>query len=141
MSASPIRTQRTGGVSGATWAALAGLLVVPVMALSRLAPGIDWRLLAGVPLAVSFFTWLACWSDKRRAEAGAWRIPEATLHLGELAGGWPGAFLAQRQFRHKTAKISYQAVFWLIVLLHEFMALDFVLGWKLTKGLGQLFKA
>lgn len=117
------------------------LLVAPVIALSRLAPAIDWRILAGVPVAVSFFTWLAYWSDKRRAEAGEWRIPEATLHLGELLGGWPGAFLAQRQFRHKTAKVSYQIVFWLTVLVHQFVAVDFLLGWKLTKGLVQLFKS
>jgi uncharacterized membrane protein YsdA (DUF1294 family) len=120
---------------------LAVLLVAPVIALSRLAPAIDWRILAGVPVAVSFFTWLAYWSDKRRAEAGEWRIPEATLHLGELLGGWPGAFLAQRQLRHKTAKVSYQIVFWLIVLVHQFVAVDFLLGWKLTKGLVQLFKS
>ena len=105
------------------------------MALGRLGPGIDWRLLAGGVLAMSFFTWLSYWSDKRRAEAGEWRVPEATLHGFELLGGWPGAFLAQRQFRHKTAKISYQVVFCLIVLLHEYVALDFLLGWKLTRAL------
>ncbi len=93
-----------------------------------------------MPLAISLFTWLAYRSDKRRAEAGQWRISEAALHFGELAGGWPGALLAQRQFRHKTAKLSFQVVFWLIVLLHQFVALDFLLGWKLAKGLMQLFR-
>ena len=33
-------------------------------------------------------------------------------------GGWPGAFLAQRQFRHKTQKVSFRIVFWITVILH-----------------------
>ena len=36
----------------------------------------------------------------------------------ELLGGWPGALLGQRRFRHKTRKRSYQLVFWLIGALH-----------------------
>jgi len=41
-----------------------------------------------------------------------------------LLGGWPGALLAQQRFRHKTRKLSYQAVFWLIVLLHQVFWID-----------------
>jgi uncharacterized membrane protein YsdA (DUF1294 family) len=139
MSAQPIWSQRDGRLDGSAFAGLLILLVLPAIALSRLAPAIDWRILVGVPFAVSLFTYLSYRSDKRRAEAGEWRIPEATLHLAELAGGWPGAFLAQRSYRHKTAKLSFQIVFWLIVLLHQFVALDFLLGWKLTKGVLALF--
>lgn len=53
--------------------------------------------------------------DKARAQQGAWRISEDTLHLLELVGGWPGALLAQEYQRHKTVKSSYQLVFWFIV--------------------------
>lgn len=56
--------------------------------------------------------------DKLRAIRGNWRIPESSLHLVEAAGGWPGAYIAQQMMRHKTVKTSYQATFWLIVLLH-----------------------
>ena len=42
--------------------------------------------------------------DKRRAEAGAWRIRESTLIGVAMAGGWIGAKAAQRYFRHKTRK-------------------------------------
>ena len=56
--------------------------------------------------------------DKRRAIKGGSRVPERTLHLGELLGGWPGALLAQKMFRHKTQKASFRRVFWLIVVLH-----------------------
>jgi uncharacterized membrane protein YsdA (DUF1294 family) len=140
MSAQPGSARRRAGLDAGTFGWLLVLLAMPAVALSRLEPRIGWSLLAGVPLAVSLFTWLAYWADKRRAETGKWRIPEATLHVGELLGGWPGAFLAQRQFRHKTAKVSYQIAFWLIVLLHQFLALDFLLGWKLTANLVHVFE-
>lgn len=56
--------------------------------------------------------------DKEKAGRGEWRTTESFLHLLELAGGWPGGLLGQQLFRHKTRKVSYQAVFWLIVTLH-----------------------
>jgi len=45
-------------------------------------------------------------------------VSERTLHLFELAGGWPGALIGQQLFRHKRSKGSYMRVFWVIVLLH-----------------------
>ncbi|GAA4863066.1 cold shock and DUF1294 domain-containing protein [Luteimonas vadosa] len=63
--------------------------------------------------AVSFF---AYGLDKAAAgRRGVSRIPEATLHLMDLLGGWPGALVAQQLARHKTVKASFQAVFWLTV--------------------------
>lgn len=56
--------------------------------------------------------------DKQRAVRGQWRTREATLQLIALFGGWPGAWLAQRVFRHKTSKSSFMIVFWAIVALH-----------------------
>ncbi|HSH15989.1 MAG TPA: DUF1294 domain-containing protein [Verrucomicrobiae bacterium] len=52
------------------------------------------------------------------------RVSEANLHLLELLGGWPAALLAQRRLRHKCSKGSYQFMFWLIVLGHQFVAGD-----------------
>jgi len=54
------------------------------------------------------------------------RIDAAHLRM---LGGWPGAFLAQRVFRHKTSKLSYQVVFWAIVLVYQLVALDYLTGW------------
>jgi len=116
------------------------MLIVPGYALSQRAAAIDWRLLAGVPLVLSAITFFAYRSDKRRAEAEAWRIPESTLHLLAVLGGWPGAFLAQRLFRHKTAKSSFQFVFWVVVLTHEFMAVDSLWDWRLTKDLVRVIR-
>ncbi len=56
--------------------------------------------------------------DKRQARRDGWRIAEARLHLLELLGGWPGALIGQSLFRHKTRKLTYRLVFWLILLLH-----------------------
>ncbi|MFL6533426.1 MAG: DUF1294 domain-containing protein [Pseudomonas sp.] len=69
--------------------------------------------------SVSLVAFLLYWGDKRKARMDAWRTPENVLHAVELAGGWPGALLAQQVFRHKTRKVSFQVVFWFIVLLHQ----------------------
>lgn len=60
--------------------------------------------------------------DKNRAISQQWRIPEFTLHILELLGGWVGGFLAQQFFRHKNKKLSYQLIFWSIVGIH-------MIGW------------
>jgi uncharacterized membrane protein YsdA (DUF1294 family) len=65
--------------------------------------------------------------DKKQAKAQGQRTPEKLLHAVELLGGWPGALVAQQVFRHKTRKVSYQSVFWLVVLLHELFWIDRVL--------------
>jgi len=65
--------------------------------------------------AVAMFLY---WIDKRRARGQAWRIAETTLHVVELLGGWPGAWVGQRIFRHKWHKRSYMLVFWAIVAGH-----------------------
>jgi uncharacterized membrane protein YsdA (DUF1294 family) len=67
---------------------------------------------------MSTVAFAAHWVDKRRARRGDWRIPEATLHLIELLGGWPGAVIAQRVLRHKSRKGSYRVVLWAIVMAH-----------------------
>lgn len=56
--------------------------------------------------------------DKSAARADRRRIPENTLHLVALLGGWPGALLAQGLFRHKSRKRAFQVVFWITVALN-----------------------
>jgi len=73
-----------------------------------------WLVLA-VYAAMSLVTFFAYGLDKRAARLRTWRIPEATLHLLSLLGGWPGALVAQVVFRHKTRKQPFRAVFWLTV--------------------------
>ncbi|MFI8483114.1 DUF1294 domain-containing protein [Pseudomonas sp. NPDC078700] len=91
--------------------------------------GVIWVLLAYLVMSLASF--MQYWSDKAKAMSGAWRIPEGTLHLFELFGGWPGALVAQQCFRHKTRKGSFLAVFWLIVIAHQLFWFDwFVLHGK-----------
>jgi uncharacterized membrane protein YsdA (DUF1294 family) len=69
-------------------------------------------------LGASLIAWFAYWHDKRKAATGRWRTPEETLHVWAVLGGWPGALIAQQLVRHKNRKLSFQVVFWLIVLVH-----------------------
>jgi len=73
---------------------------------------------------MSLLTFFVYWRDKHQARSEGWRTPEKVLHGAELLGGWPGALVAQQVFRHKTRKVSYQALFWLIVLLHQLFWID-----------------
>ncbi len=50
-------------------------------------------------------------ADKSAAVQGRWRVSESALLLLGLAGGWPGAIIAQRVLHHKTKKRSFQAAF------------------------------
>lgn len=108
------------------------LLSAPGVALWRFS-GLDlapW--IGGGWLLVSLITFGAYAWDKHRARAAEWRTPEATLHLWELIGGWPGAYLAQRLLRHKSSKTSYLVVYWFIVAAHQYVAADFLLGWRIA---------
>ncbi|MEB0046751.1 MULTISPECIES: DUF1294 domain-containing protein [unclassified Pseudomonas] len=73
---------------------------------------------------VSVLAFFLYWSDKRKARVDSWRTSEKVLHAVELAGGWPGALLAQQVFRHKTRKVSFQLLFWIVVLLHQVFWID-----------------
>jgi uncharacterized membrane protein YsdA (DUF1294 family)/cold shock CspA family protein len=66
--------------------------------------------------------------DKSAAMNNRWRTQESTLHILELIGGWPGALIAQRMFRHKNRKREFQVVFWLIVTINCGLLL-----WSATK--------
>ena len=66
---------------------------------------------------INISTFLAYGADKRAAIHGDWRVPEAHLHTLEFLGGWIGAYAAQKVFRHKSKKRSYQAMFWFMLVL------------------------
>jgi uncharacterized membrane protein YsdA (DUF1294 family)/cold shock CspA family protein len=77
--------------------------------------------------AVNLLTFVRYWLDKEAARKAERRTPEASLHLLALFGGWPGALLAQRMFRHKSIKRSFQQTYWATVVLH-----CAALAWLLT---------
>jgi uncharacterized membrane protein YsdA (DUF1294 family)/cold shock CspA family protein len=88
-----------------------------------------WTLLISI---IAYFIYAV---DKRRARDNAQREPEKMLHLIELLGGWPGAFIAQRKLRHKSSKGPYLFVFILIIGLHQFIAIDALRGWPFASAL------
>jgi uncharacterized membrane protein YsdA (DUF1294 family)/cold shock CspA family protein len=66
--------------------------------------------------------------DKQAAIDGAWRTRESTLQAAALLGGWPGAVFAQQLLRHKNRKVSFQLVFWLLVVVN--VTAFIVLVWR-----------
>lgn len=77
-----------------------------------------WPWWAWYALAINLVTFFAFALDKARSrKVGARRTPEATLWILMLLGGSIGALLAMNYFRHKTKKLSFQAVTALILAL------------------------
>lgn len=89
---------------------------------------VPWQLLAAYAL-LSMITFAMYGIDKAAAGRGRRRTPEATLLFADLIGGWPGALVAQRLFRHKTKKQPFQAIFWGGVVVNSG-----VLGWLVYTG-------
>jgi uncharacterized membrane protein YsdA (DUF1294 family)/cold shock CspA family protein len=69
-------------------------------------------------VTTSLLTFILYWADKRAAKNETQRTPESTLQLLSLAGGWPGGLFAQRVFRHKSSKKSFQFVYWITVFIN-----------------------
>ncbi|HEY0846407.1 MAG TPA: DUF1294 domain-containing protein [Noviherbaspirillum sp.] len=74
--------------------------------------------LAALYLLTSLATFVAYAFDKSAARNKRRRIPENTLHAFGLAGGWPGALIAQSALRHKSKKMPFRAILWLTAMLH-----------------------
>ncbi|WP_457280988.1 DUF1294 domain-containing protein [Polaromonas sp. P5_D5] len=92
-----------------------------------------WTLPASFVL--NLLTFWVYWADKRAAQTGQWRTPENTLQLLALAGGWPGAWLAQQVLRHKSSKQSFRDIYWLMVFLHALLVWAWLFWPPLRKSL------
>jgi uncharacterized membrane protein YsdA (DUF1294 family) len=71
-----------------------------------------------VYFGLSLLSFLVYADDKLAAIKGRWRTPEKTLHLLDMAGGWPGGLLAQQLLRHKCSKPGFVAEFWITVVVN-----------------------
>ena len=77
-------------------------------------------------IVINLITFFLFGLDKSRSQqAGARRIRERTLWLSMLFGGSLGALLAMHFFRHKTKKISFQAVAAIILTLQIYCLVYF----------------
>lgn len=111
------RRRRTG--AGLEAGARRGVLALAVAALAGGWLLGEWP--GAVPLwyaAMSLVSFLSYRHDKVAAERGRWRTPERSLHLLDLAGGWPGGLLAQQVLRHKSSKPAFRVAFWITVALN-----------------------
>ena len=70
--------------------------------------------------AVNIAAYFLMWQDKQRAIRQQWRIPERTLLLLSLLGGFIGIHLSRQHFRHKTQRwyfsltVIISAILWLV---------------------------
>lgn len=116
--------------SPASWT-MPRLIVLPAFVVLYLVVVRERGFLLVVPLVylgMSLVAFVAYAVDKAAARARRWRTPESTLHLMSLAGGWPGALLAQQLLRHKTSKRSFVVVFWLTVFANVVLLLTWTVG-------------
>lgn len=74
-------------------------------------PVILWFLLANVLTLVIYGV------DKMAARKDWRRVPESTLLVFGVVGGWPSAIVGQQLFRHKTQKQPFKTYFILSVIL------------------------
>ena len=120
MARSRTRSRRGAGAGSQRWRVVLGTVRLAMLAGASLLTLGPWLLWAGL-LGTSLVTVIVYALDKHAAGRGARRTPEATLHLLGIAGGWPGALVAQGLLRHKTAKDSFQTTFWLTVVGNALM--------------------
>ena len=112
---------------------LALLLIIPVQAAVRVSEILPFYVTPTVMCIFSLWVYRTLAYDKKRAQTDQWRVQESTLHFLELLGGWPGSFVAQRRFRHKISKSSYQVTFWIIVIGYQLVAFDYLNNWKYSE--------
>ncbi|MBP8293543.1 MAG: DUF1294 domain-containing protein [Caldilineaceae bacterium] len=110
--AAPAQVRRSDANPYTLFSIVAIGIVVAVGALLYFLFG--WFWLLNYLIAINLAAFGLYGYDKSAAQAGGLRVPERVLHGLELFGGTPGAFIAQRVFHHKTRKVSYRIVFWLI---------------------------
>lgn len=67
---------------------------------------------------LSILTMFLYGKDKANSAIRGWRVPELYFHLLEFLGGWPGALMAQNDFRHKTRVTTYLWILRGIIAIH-----------------------
>lgn len=87
------------------------LLIAAIGSLFTSHPFILWLLLINV-LTLAMYG-----ADKMAARRAMRRVPEATLLVFGLIGGWPGAIIGQQLFRHKTKKQPFKTYFIVSVIV------------------------
>ena len=79
-------------------------------------------------IVLSLITFILYGVDKAQSKTGGWRVPELTLHLLALLGGFPGGWAGRSIFRHKTQKGIF--VFVLLVSALIFIGVSYWLIYR-----------
>jgi uncharacterized membrane protein YsdA (DUF1294 family) len=82
------------------YSALGGVLAVVLFLLLQATT--EWQWYFTWPLSAGVVAFVFYGIDKVLSKANAARVPEATLHMLALAGGFAGALLGMLVFRHKS---------------------------------------
>lgn len=112
---SPAAPERVARRDAYGWLAL--LLFIFLYVYIAMSRGLD-PIFAAVYVVASVVTIAIYALDKYSAIRGGWRVSEMTLLLLGVAGGWPGAIVAQQAIRHKSRKPSFRRAFWATVVLN-----------------------
>ena len=119
------RTARTGPAAARRRAVSRGRgpSLWPLLAFGALYGGVAaWRPLPAWVHALygsaSLFAFAVYAIDKAAAADRRARTSERALHAIALAGGWPGALLAQRLLNHKSSKPAFRTRFAVTVVLN-----------------------
>ncbi len=107
----------TNATEGWTIASTIALLFLMFVGVAVFVGQLHFAVLA-LYLIASAISFLVYRGDKAAAKQNQWRTGEGTLLLLGLLCGWPGAFIAQQLFHHKTKKRSFQIVFWATVVFN-----------------------
>lgn len=84
-----------------------------------------------------FLAWIVGWTlpafamygvDKRQAQQGGWRVPEAVLHGLALIGGVVGAWAGRAFFRHKTRQPVFTFVLMVASIVWAAIAIGVLLA-------------
>ncbi|WP_111893831.1 DUF1294 domain-containing protein [Acinetobacter sp. MB5] len=82
-----------------------------------------------LPLYVLLVNAICYWQymqDKAAAQQNQRRVPEKTLHLLSLLGGWPAAWFAQQKLRHKTQKQPFRQIYFATIVLNIILLCIFI---------------
>jgi len=75
------------------------------------------QIIAGYAITINLIAFFFYGIDKLKAQSGRRRVSEKKLWGLALIGGSLGALLAMNFFRHKTKKLSFQAVLGVILAI------------------------
>ena len=99
--------------------AVSYLIILVVLSLLGKLPPFALLLISGI----NILTYWMYAQDKHAAQVGERRVPENTLHVLSILGGWPTAWIAQQRLRHKTQKQPFRQIYFCTIVFNILLIL------------------